>query len=357
VGGSGAGGGGEGGAAGSEGCEDFVMPSDCTVPDGAVLPGELRCTGLYGSREGRELACGVLEYKPAYELWSDAAVKRRFVWLPPGERVDVTDPNEFEYPVGTKFWKEFRIPAEDGLVLGETRLMQRVDLGWLYTAYVWSEDGAEAVQENDGVPDLHGTGHTVPSREQCKDCHSGRQDFILGWDAIMLGEGASGVTREDLVSRDMITWMDRDAGAPSPLELQIPGDATERPALGYLHANRGVSCHNDNASALAEQSGLFMRIEADALDSVLEMPVWITGYNREPSPNAPLSTLEVPAGGNYVDLRPLDLERSLIYVRMQYRNDDAAMPAFGTNRVDPDGMALIEAWILAMTPERGYPQP
>lgn len=354
---SGGAGAGAGGTAGSGDCEEFVMPDDCTIPEGAVLPADLRCTGLYGDWETRALACGVTEYMPAYQLWSDAATKRRFFWLPPGETVDVTDPDEFRYPVGTRFWKEFHIQTDDGTRLGETRLMERVATGWIYTSYVWDWEGTRAVQQNDGVTDWEGTGHTIPSREQCKECHAGRGDFILGWDALMLGTGASGVQRDDLIALGLVSWQDQDAGAPNPLSLEVPGNATEQAALGYLHANCGVSCHNDSSRALALETGLVLRLDHDALGSVLETPTWLTALDKAPSPNAPLSMLEPPETGDYVALAPLEPERSLIFVRMTHRQDDAAMPPMGTNRVDATGVELVRAWLEAMTPENGYPAP
>lgn len=347
--------GGSSGAGGSADCQEFVMPDDCTIPEGAVLPAELRCTGLYGDWETRQLACGVKEYMPAYQLWTDAAVKRRFFSLPPGETVDVTDPDAFQYPVGTRFWKEFHIQTDDGTRLGETRLMERVAAGWIYTSYVWDWEETQAVQQNEGVLDWEGTGHTIPSREQCKGCHAGRGDFILGWDALMLGAGATGTNRDDLVDLGLLTWQDQDTGAPSPLALEVPGNATEQAALGYLHANCGVSCHNDTSRALALDTGLVLRLDHDALGSVLETPAWTTALDKTPSPNAPLSTLDPPTSGDYVDLAPLEPERSLMLVRMTYRYDDAAMPPMGTNVVDDAGVELVRAWIEAMTPENGYP--
>lgn len=348
-----------GGASGAGNiCEAFVMPPDCTVPENAVLPGELRCTGLYESWDTKQLRCGVTEYEPAHVLWSDGLAKTRYVWLPPGAQVDVTDPDDFRYPVGTLFWKEFRFVDGDGERLAETRFMRREEGGWLYTTYVWSEDGSQAVQQNDGVDDLHGSGHTVPTRDQCKDCHGGRPDFILGWDALMLGEGATGLTRADLLARDLVTWQGRESGAPSPLDLEIPGDDVERAALGYLHANCGISCHNDTNNALALEPGFFTRLDADTLADVQTTDVMTTGFERTPNPNAPLSELpEPPGGGDYVDLRPLDTERSLILVRMKLRGEDAAMPLIGTNVVDDVAVTSIEQWIGSMTTERGYPAP
>lgn len=337
-------------------CGSFEMPSDCTIPDGAVLPGELRCTGLYSDWESRTFNPCAVEYAPAHALWSDGSVKRRFAWVPSGEQVDVSDPDDFRYPLGTRFWKEFRAPTDQGERLLETRLLERVDGGWLYTSYVWTEDESNAIQNNDGVGDLYASGHTVPSREQCKECHSGRPDYVLGWDGILLGDGATGVTRELLASASWVTWQGKDEGAAFPLTSTIPGDDVERAALGYLHSNCGVSCHNDTTAALALETGFFTRLDVDQLASVQETPTFATGLERIPSPNAPLTELEpLTDGRSYVDLRPLDTEASLVFVRMKLRNQDAAMPRIGTNRVDDEGVALVQAWIESMTEERGYP--
>jgi len=340
--------GGDGGS-GWNGCDEFQLPADCTIPEGAVLPGELRCTGLYSNWETRTLRCGVTEYAPAYELWSDGAEKLRYVWLPPGETIDVSNPDDFDYPVGTRFWKEFHVGPPGNQKLGETRLMLRAEAGWLYTAYVWSEDGTTATQQNDGVTDLFGTGHSVPSREQCRTCHIGRDQFILGWDFIMLSAGATGVTAQTLADEGRFSGLD-----PSLLDLTIPGDDVEQAALTYLHANCGVSCHNTTPDATANPSGLYLRLEVDALGDVQETAA-AAGINQLPGPNAMFGDLPNQPTEPYYDFRPLDPERSLALARMEFRGSETAMPPLGTHVADPDGVALVRAWIEAMTEERGYP--
>ena len=86
-------------------------------------------------------------------------------------------------------------------------------------------------------------------------------------------------------------------------------------------------------------------------------PPVATGIGRTPSPNAPITALPVPASGPYVDLSPTQPERSLMLARMKVRGTDAQMPRQATNVVDQSGVALVEKWILAMTPDKGYPPP
>lgn len=346
------GGGGTGGTGSSwEGCDEFVAPADCTIPEGAVLPGELRCTGLYSNWEMRTLRCGVQAYAPAYELWSDGAGKQRYVWLPPGSTIDVTNPNDWDFPVGTRFWKEFYVGPEGNQKLGETRYLLRSEAGWLYTAYVWDEAGTVANQHNEGVDDLFGTGHSVPSREQCKTCHNGREEFILGWDFIMLGPGANGVTAQALADAGQLDGLDM-----AHLAATVPGDEIERAALTYLHANCGVSCHNTTLDAAANPSGLYLRLELDALDSVLSTGAG-SAINQLPGPNAMFSDLPDQPSEPYYDFRPLDPERSLVLARMRFRGSETAMPPLGTHVADQAGVDMVRAWIESMTEERGYPPP
>jgi hypothetical protein len=343
------------------GCRPFVMPAACLDAEGNViaaadgpLPVDLACTGLYADVSKRELACGVIEYEPSYALWTDGAVKRRFVSLPAGTSIDATTPDDLRYPVGAQFWKEFNIQdGKGGTKLAETRLLRKVDGGWLYTSYVWNEDATRALQQNQGVIDLFDLNHDVPTRDQCNECHKGRSDFVLGWDLILLGEGATGVTRESLIANGQLT---SQAGAVT--SLSIPGNAVERAALGYMHVNCGVSCHNRELQSDAESSGFFARLSADTLGSVLDTEVITSGVNKVPDQNRG-SIPEDPASGAFYDIRPGDPERSLALARMQIRtgSQKGQMPRIGTHVVDEAGVSAVKAFIEAMSVKSGYPEP
>lgn len=345
--------GGMGGATSS--CEPFVAPEDCEIRDGEVLPSELRCTGLYSDWESKTLHCAARAYAPASALWTDGAGKKRYVALPEGTTIDGSDPDDFVYPVGTKFWKEFSVGDEPQRV-GETRLLQKSELGWIYTTYVYDDEG-NALQMNDGVEDLFGSGHSVPSREQCKSCHAGRKDYVLGWDLFMMGPGASGITREDLVSEGLLEgWSEAGLDEQTLSALNFPGDETEAAALAYMHANCGVSCHNETTNASGRPSGLYLRVEVNEASSALTTDAVTSGINRNPSPNAETTGLP-PATDPFYDFRPLDPERSLSLARMEYRGSATAMPPLGTHQIDEEGVSLVRAWIESMSEARGYPAP
>ena len=70
------------------------------------LPKRLSATGLFVPGSTR-LAAGVLAFSPQYPLWSDGTRKRRWIQLPPGASIDASRVDAWEFPVGTKVWKEF----------------------------------------------------------------------------------------------------------------------------------------------------------------------------------------------------------------------------------------------------------
>jgi hypothetical protein len=70
-------------------------------------PERLMDTGLYEAGRPGVVDAGNRPFSPQYPLWSDGAVKRRWVHLPPGTTIDAAPAGEWEFPVGTRFWKEF----------------------------------------------------------------------------------------------------------------------------------------------------------------------------------------------------------------------------------------------------------
>jgi hypothetical protein len=318
-------------------CSKFVMPKDCKNAEGRPLPNELRCTGLYADWASRQLACGVTAYTPAYELWSDGAKKQRWVALPEGGKVDAARPEAFNYPVGTQFWKEFRISVQGNERLAETRLLRKGDKGWLYTSYVWDDKGESAIQANDGVKDLFGTDYAVPPLEQCKQCHAGREDFVMGWDPILLGASAKGATYEGLIASGTL----QNAKGPAPA---IPGAVEhDRLALAYLHVNCGVSCHNPQGDA--KDSGFFMRLDTDKLKDLDTTPTFDTGLYKTPWENAKIQALTPPADMPFVDIYLSRPDASLVLVRMQTRGSEAQMPPIATRHVDEEGVKIVRALI------------
>lgn len=151
----------------------------------APLPRHLRDTGLYAPAGG-EIAADVRAFTPQYALWSDGAEKRRWIRLPPGRRIDARDPDRWVFPVGTRLWKEFSLGRRV-----ETRMLERTASGWRFATYVWTDDGTDAVLAppeglRAGVEVPGGGRWTIPGTGDCKACHEGQADPVLGFTALQL---------------------------------------------------------------------------------------------------------------------------------------------------------------------------
>ena len=291
----------------------------------ADFPESLSDTGLYSNIEAGEIAAEALAYEPAFELWSDGASKRRWVLLPENLQVDSSDMDYWEYPVGTKFFKEFSVDERRV----ETRMLAKSTSGWVAVAYVWNEDGTSALAAPSGQRAVLGTEHDVPKQDDCKTCHDKMPDMVLGFTALQLSHEREGVTLSTLIAEDRLS-------DPPAAPLTLPGDEATRQALGYLHANCGI-CHNPR-SFVNERVGLSLWLTEESLGSVETTPTYLTAVGK-PAELADVQSLIVAPG---------DPEASDLLKRMKERRTEEQMPPLASKLTDPDGIAAVEAWISSL---------
>ena len=84
-----------------------VDVADVDVPVDANPLDDLLGTGLCADKACTTINSGIMAYTPQYALWADAASKRRWIYLPPGTKIDTSDMDHWVFPMGTKIWKEF----------------------------------------------------------------------------------------------------------------------------------------------------------------------------------------------------------------------------------------------------------
>ncbi|HVZ73647.1 MAG TPA: hypothetical protein VHJ20_14810 [Polyangia bacterium] len=315
----------------------FTLPATCAA-DKNVPPNTLVCTGLYADIATKAIAPGVVGYAPAVPLWADGASKQRWIYLPPGMKIDNTDPNEWIFPVGTKVWKEF---SRDGQRV-ETRLWQKVTATyWVAATYAWSDDESEADRSAGGdIPWGDGGTYHIPTSDECQQCHRGRTDRILGFEQTLLGlAGATGVTLGTLGAEGRLTV----APPASPLVIGDDGTGLAAPALAWLHVNCGTTCHNQNSSSAAWATGLFMRLDPTQLDG-----------RSSKSFDTLTTTVGVaavsPAWRGKTRIVPHDPSHSLLYQLISHRGTGNQMPPIATSVVDEADVPLVEAWIDELAP-------
>jgi hypothetical protein len=292
-------------------------------------------TGLYSDIASGTLAPGVREFEPQFALWSDGSQKRRFMHLPEGSQIDTTDMDNWVYPVGTQFWKEF---SSDRLAGGttapmpqrvETRLVWKVGTDrrdWFTIAYIWNAEQTDAVAAPEGMDNANGTEHDVPAEDQCDDCHRNREERHLGPGAVQLSHSGPGVTLQTLIEEGLLS-------APPAAVFTVPGDATTQAALGYFHANCG-HCHRENSMA-SDRTDVRMWLNVASLSSP-EMTDAYTQFVNQTTIAENSDYLLRVYGGNP--------EQSEVIRRMTVRDMDH-MPPLASELVDTTGVDIVSAWI------------
>jgi hypothetical protein len=315
---------------------DFDAGSDADDPD-ADLPEGLAATGLYSNIAQKTLSSDVKPYTPGLTFWSDGAVKTRYLYLPPGQKIDTSDMDEWVFPVGTKVWKEFKVGGK----LTETRIFWKKGADdWRSTTYLWAADGMSATRHDDGVPPATDGGYEIPTAFNCKECHRGRKDKLLGVEARSLGHpDATGVTLASLAADGKLTVAPPSTSITTPTDARFAGDA-----LAWLHINCGVACHNRNTSAEANFTGLFMRLSVKAPDGgVLDVPSTDT---YKTAVGQAVTTGYAAQYPGFQRIAMHDAAHSLIPTIAGLRGP-GQMPPIITHQPDTVGVDKVKAWINA----------
>ena len=315
---------------------------------GLDLPQDLRCTGFYSDWAARTISADARPYTPGIEFWSDGALKQRFIYLPPSTKIDTTDMDQWVFPVGTKVWKEFRLGGKQI----ETRLFWKISASqWTATTYEWSADQSKATRNDTGHLNAVGT-YEIPNSDQCVQCHGGSADRLLGFEAISLAlPTAAGLTLSVLKSEGRLT------APPTITNVKLPEDATDAgkagPALGFLHTNCGLSCHNGSDTASASFTHLHMRLSAKAYfdaglpvlptDTDTYRTAVLDGGINKPGPYASY----IDAG--FLRITKGNAAHSLIPTVDGVRGPGTGqMPPLVTHIVDDAGVKAVTDWINAM---------
>lgn len=308
------------------GCSAYDQCAEVPAGDLAQLPARLSESGLFAPGT-QNVAADVRPYAPAFELWSDGAVKHRWIWLPPGAVIDTADPDDWQFPRGTRLWKEF---ARDGVRV-ETRLLLKTgerEGDWVGAAYVWNGD--DALLTAGGAANVLGTEHDVPAADRCFGCHGGRKSRVLGFSAIQLASSAGPLTLHDAAAAKLLS-------EPPQGPLKLPGSETDQQVLGLLHASC-AHCHNPRRPAglgprcYDPQNDIDLALSTTALGDFAQ-----TGLARTVLGKA---------------VKPGDAAGSKLFQLYTHRGPDglwgpSQMPPLATEKVDEAGARLLEGWINA----------
>jgi hypothetical protein len=298
-------------------------------------------TGLFVAGSTDDVKPGVLSFSPQYPLWSDGAGKRRWISLPAGSAIDASRPDAWEFPAGTRLWKEFSVGRRI-----ETRMIERLgDGSWRFAVYVWNEEGTDAeLAPAEGIAALPVTGapggrYAIPSETDCRACHEGAAVPVLGFSALQLSpERDPNAPHADpllIGNVDLLELVQRGLlhNLPPALIERPPrieaASADERAALGYLHGNCG-HCHND-----PRESGAGVPVDL-LLAQYVSRPDGAAAVLHSLS-GTPSRFRTAGAQGT--------ARAEVLVMRMRSRDPRVQMPPLGTRVPDSQSLSLIERWL------------
>lgn len=314
-----------------------------------------RRLSTYGFFEG-EMAnlspnASLLPYQPASSLFTDYALKSRFVSLPEGTKASLVG-EELNLPQGTILIKNFYYPADFRKPEGErriieTRVMIHEENGWEAYPYLWNESQTDAVLKVVGAEkevrfinqsgEVQVINYLVPNKNQCKSCHNKNESLApLGVQTRHLNhdfayESGSENQLAYWTKIGKLAGFEDKAAYPSLVNYEDQSQALNDRAMAYLDINCS-HCHS--AEGPASTSGLFLSYgQKDPLKlGVYKTPV-AAGKG---------------SGSHTYDIVPGAGDASILLHRMNSTEIGVAMPELGRSSIHAEGVALIREWINQM---------
>ncbi|MFT4857175.1 MAG: putative repeat protein (TIGR03806 family) [Algoriphagus sp.] len=295
----------------------------------------------------------VILYQPASSLFTDYALKTRYVYFPAGEKAQLVADN-LEFPEGTVIIKnfyypsDFREPEGDRRII-ETRLMVNSEKGWEAFPYIWNEKQTDAVLKVVGgqtevkFVDYSGKdqviNYIIPNKNQCKTCHNISEEMApIGVKVKHLNNefdfGTGKINQlAHWTALDKLEGFEGTEAHPAMINYEEANLPLNDRAMAYLDINC-AHCHSSEGSA--STSGLFLTYDQTDLMKL--------GVNKTPI------AAGIGAGRFKFDVSPGNANESIMTHRMNSTQVGVAMPELGRTTVHQEGVALIRDWINSMKP-------
>lgn len=312
---------------------------------GQSFPTLLSQTRVFSNLANLTPAAGLIEYDVNAPLWSDGAIKRRWIALPgTTTKIGFSREGNWTFPTGTVLVKHFELELTVGNPGTRKRLETRLLVndpvdGWTGYTYRWNDQGTDATLLSTGETAIYQVreGNTVrnqewyyPSRVDCMNCHTQAAGSVLGPRTLQLNRdfAYASMTDNQLRSWNHIGLFDQDIGAASGYRAYPDphgaGSLTDR-SRAYLASNCS-HCHQPGGGTPRQ---IDLRYQTSRADT---------------------KTIdEAPLGGdlgltNARIIRAGVKESSVLWERMR-RRDFRGMPPIGTRVVDDAAVDLIGRWI------------
>ena len=328
-------------------------------------PTLLSQTGLFSSLATMTPVAGIVPFAPNSPLWSDNALKTRWIALPGTSQITFQATGEWTFPGGTILIKNFDIGTDDTnaakVMRLETRLLvlNSAGNGGYGITYQWNAAGTDATLMNSsaylaGGQDQHITIATAgggtrtqvwhyPSQNECLVCHTTYSGFVLGPKTRQLNGSftypATGVSDNQLRTWNYLGMFTTNIGEGNingfrhMQPLSATSDSLADRVQSYLDANC-ANCHRPGG----------VNANWDArYDTALASANIING---------PVAAGFGIAGAKVVV--PQQTGESMLFYRLNTLGtsppNSVQMPPIDRHAIDADAINVLAAWIDSLTP-------
>lgn len=365
------------------------------TPDGPnTFPRKLSETGLFQTVANHQMAEGAIPYSVNAPFWSDGAIKSRFIGLPEGGRIGLTDQWAWDFPESTVLVKSFALEMKtgdrDSRRWIETRLMAKQQGEWVGYSYAWNEQQTEAtlvdasgldrefaIQESDGA---RTQSWHYPSRTECMVCHTRAAGFVLGLSTHQMNKGhdyGNGVVTNQLEALEAMgvlktNWIE-PAKAALRAEMVLNGKSPAEAEKQVVVEKVGDGQRTLRSDGLLGQVGDAYPKLVDPYDSANDLGLRARSFLHS---NCAYCHVEARGGNAKMNLSfyanrdqmgifevepthhhfgkqdakliaPGSPERSVLLHRVGMRGP-GQMPQLATNRVDEAAMKMLRQWVTEM---------
>lgn len=334
-----------------------IAPAFYNMPNTSAgsLPPLLSMTGVFSNTPNMSPVGGLISYTPNVPLWSDSAIKTRYVSVPnngnlitPDEQIAFAPTGSWTFPAGTVFVKTFELNTDttnpNVKHRLETRLLVRDINGAVYgVTYKWRADNSEAdllassLTEDIVITNATGVSTQTwyyPSPSDCLQCHTPQANYVLGLSTRQLNGNqtysSTGVTDNQLRTFNRLGLFNPAFDETNILSFRKLSSLTnnsmsfEERARSYLDANC-AQCHQPGGSGITFDARYDTPLESQRL----------TNYPASYSLGFDAARI----------VAPKDVWRSMIWQRMNTTSNTIKMPPLARNLIDSNAVDVIANWI------------
>jgi len=332
----------------------FNMPTTFN----GTMPALVSQTGIFSDTPSMTPVGGLIPYTPNTPLWSDGALKIRYLGVPgngallaPDEQIAFAPTGSWTFPAGTVFVKTFELNTDttnpNVRQRLETRLLVRDINGAVYgVTYKWRPDDSDAdlllTSSNETILITNATGTTTqtwyyPSPADCLTCHTPVASYVLGVNTRQLNASqnypATGVTDNQLRTLNRLGLLNPAFDEASITNLEklsaltnLTASLQER-ARSYLDANC-AQCHQPGGTGITFDARYDTALSAQ---NITNYPAaYSLGYD------------------NACIIKAQDVWRSMIWQRINTTNNAYKMPPLARSLIDTNAVQVFTDWINSL---------